>query len=329
MALLLKGDAVGGKELMLDHLNSVIGFPRKGTLFDCYGSEYANCLTAFSNVWKVHLALRCCLPDCPKSDTDRFPCGFNLNDKFAYSDQVDNQFPVAQFFFAGYCGADFKTMPRKQSCFEPLQNEHLNHKGGFAYYVIETTSTPHHSQGDKNKVILSVGTINLFCKDMEELLKPVPLSEKYALYFLTLFCYEQEQKETFDEVDNEASNDSIKALCKKIARSFGKSISSLKDWIINITLSLAQDVDEEALNELFPQVYSDFQTFDEILTNFESNPLFETLEVYTGLIPNCKSREDHELVNHTEDCCENITEFRKIELMKKYTQKTHGKPYLY
>ena len=31
--------------------------------------------------------------------------------------------------------------------FLPLQNEYLNHEGGFAYYIMETTSTPHLSQG--------------------------------------------------------------------------------------------------------------------------------------------------------------------------------------
>lgn len=93
-------------------------------------------------------------------------------------------------------------------------------------------------------------------------------------------------------MDNEASNDSIEALCKKIACCFGKSIGSIKDWIINISLSLAQDVNEEALNELFPQVYTDFQSkknnacdaFDEILANFESNLLFEKDPKGKGLL---------------------------------------------
>ena len=118
MAMLLKGDTFAGKELMLEHLNSLIGFPRGDNAFNCYGSEYANCLTAFSNVWKLHLSLHCCSPDCPKSETDRFPCGFNLDDKNAYSDQIENQFPVAQSLLAGYCGATFKSKPGKRCDFE-------------------------------------------------------------------------------------------------------------------------------------------------------------------------------------------------------------------
>ena len=48
------------KEVTLEHLNSIIGYQRNGQTFDCSGSEHANYLTVFKNVWKIHLSLQCC-----------------------------------------------------------------------------------------------------------------------------------------------------------------------------------------------------------------------------------------------------------------------------
>lgn len=114
VAKMIKGDIFAGKELLLDHLNSVIGFPMEDSTFNCYGSEYAYCLTIFSNVWKVHLSLHCCSPSCPRTETVRFPCGFNLQPQRegeSYIDQIQNQFPGPDSILSGYCGAEFKDKP--------------------------------------------------------------------------------------------------------------------------------------------------------------------------------------------------------------------------
>ena len=42
----------------------------------------------------------------------------NLDDKNSYNDHIENQFPVAQCVFAGYCGAAFKSKPGKTCDFE-------------------------------------------------------------------------------------------------------------------------------------------------------------------------------------------------------------------
>ena len=121
LMMICKGNVLAGKELMLEHLNSIIGYPRNGQTFDCSGSEHANCLTVFKNVWKIHLSLQCCSQHCPQCETDRFPCSFNLQppkDGQSYLDQIQDQFPEANTLLNGYCGVQFKNQPPKQCQFD-------------------------------------------------------------------------------------------------------------------------------------------------------------------------------------------------------------------
>ena len=50
LSVMANGDIENGKAIMLDHLNLVIGFPKKEK-FDCYGSEYDKCLQVFRAIW--------------------------------------------------------------------------------------------------------------------------------------------------------------------------------------------------------------------------------------------------------------------------------------
>lgn len=122
LSLMLNGDMENGKSVILDYINSVIGFSKNGPLFDCYGSEYDKCLKAFDNVWRLYMSLKFLSKFCPSNKSKRFVKSYSfqsptINNSFI--DQVQHQFPLVNTCSGGYCGAKFKGIPPKgSSCHE-------------------------------------------------------------------------------------------------------------------------------------------------------------------------------------------------------------------
>ena len=97
--------------MMLDHINSKVVLPKEGNMFNCFGTEFALCLSLFSHVWKIQVKLTCNSPHCPDCYKERYPCSFvlenpSLNNSFL--DQLKEQFPRANSRYGAYCAAEFK-----------------------------------------------------------------------------------------------------------------------------------------------------------------------------------------------------------------------------
>lgn len=121
LATMLKGNVVNGKKMMLDHIHSKIGLPKAGKMLNCFGTEFALCLTFFHHVWKIKVNLRCNSPHCPNVATERYPCGFVFHDPSAnnsFLEQIAEQFPQPQSTYGGYCAAKFqgKKPPKNSKC---------------------------------------------------------------------------------------------------------------------------------------------------------------------------------------------------------------------
>ena len=107
---MLKLDMINGKRMMLDYFHSKIGLPKRGNLLDCFGTEFALCLSFFSHIWKLHVTLSCNSPHCPDGHTERYPSSFVLENPVqkSFTEQLEDQFPRVSDNYGAYCGADFK-----------------------------------------------------------------------------------------------------------------------------------------------------------------------------------------------------------------------------
>ena len=97
--------------MMLDHINSKVGLPKEGKMFNCFGTEFALCLSLFSHVWKIQVKLTCNSPHCPDCYKERYPCSFVLENpslNSSFLDQLEEQFPRANSRYGAYCAAEFK-----------------------------------------------------------------------------------------------------------------------------------------------------------------------------------------------------------------------------
>ena len=117
ISVMANGDIENGKAVMLDHLNSVIGFPKKEK-FDCYGSEYDKCLQVFRAIWGTYLALKCLSKFCPANQSERFVKSYSFHpptSNSSFTDQINSQFPSINSCSSGYCGVKFKGIPPRGS----------------------------------------------------------------------------------------------------------------------------------------------------------------------------------------------------------------------
>lgn len=96
--------------MMLDYIHSKNGLPKRGNLLDCFGTEFALCLSFFSYIWKMLVTLSCNSPHCPDVQTERCPSSFVLENPVqkSFMEQLEEQFPRANDKYGAYCGADFK-----------------------------------------------------------------------------------------------------------------------------------------------------------------------------------------------------------------------------
>lgn len=104
--VMMKGDLIDGKTLLLDYINSVVVY-EVCNQYNCFGSEYGMCLQVFHQVWKLNLSLKCDSKHCPKADTTkRHPATFSLKPDLPFEDQLAHKFPSVGCS-SGYLGLNF------------------------------------------------------------------------------------------------------------------------------------------------------------------------------------------------------------------------------
>ncbi len=107
----IKSNVESGKTRFLDHVKSIVS----GQWYDCFGSEYEQCLQVFKSVWRLELYLECSSPHCPRPKNTRYPNGYNLQPQSLenFSDQIKKQFPENGQALG--CGATFPYLPPKDA----------------------------------------------------------------------------------------------------------------------------------------------------------------------------------------------------------------------
>ncbi len=106
----IKSNVESGKTRFLDYVKSIVS----GLQYDCFGSEYEQCLQVFKSVWRLELCLECSSPHCPRPKNTRYPNGYNLQPQSLerFSNQIEKQFPENGQAL-GYCGATFHLYHQK------------------------------------------------------------------------------------------------------------------------------------------------------------------------------------------------------------------------
>ena len=110
MKLMLPGNLVEGRHVVLQHVSSRINLPSNGNIYDCYGNEHSLFLSIFKNISRVHVIQRCTSEHCPvKCKVTRSLITFSYCSpaKTPFDEQICNIFPVANDLLNGYCGAEF------------------------------------------------------------------------------------------------------------------------------------------------------------------------------------------------------------------------------
>ena len=127
--LMLQGNMCKGKEVILDHVTSVLTFNRSGQYLDCYGSEYAQFIQLFRHIWTLSLILNCESRYCPNPSTQRHQTSFCFQPPHnnTFSEQLAQMFP-AQGDKSGYCGQQFHDDPPENSEYGLNERENLTTK---------------------------------------------------------------------------------------------------------------------------------------------------------------------------------------------------------
>ena len=108
-----------GKEVILDHINSITNLPHTGNVYNCYGSEHERFLHFFRHIWKVSVTLHCDSLHCPNPIVHRYPAMFSFSsenyfDGKSFVEQCEDLFPSSGHA-SGYCGQEFHS---DASCFD-------------------------------------------------------------------------------------------------------------------------------------------------------------------------------------------------------------------
>ena len=112
MKLMLGGELVEGRNVILQHVNTKVKFRGNQHQYDCYGNEHSNFLSIFKNISKIIVVQQCTSHYCPMEREEvmrSIPTfSFQLPSNECFEDQLKHLFPVSGAQIKGYCSAEFK-----------------------------------------------------------------------------------------------------------------------------------------------------------------------------------------------------------------------------
>ena len=114
LTLMLQGKVNLGKTTILNYMRLLLRLQKEGNKYDCFGTEFAMFLTAFSHIFKVIIKKRCNSSFCPNPSSQSYHSTYSLrpetNGNMTVAEQVADQFPSVGHC-KGYCGAEFPGVP--------------------------------------------------------------------------------------------------------------------------------------------------------------------------------------------------------------------------